>query len=69
MKFNSKEELLTRAKKDGACIDAVEWAEGKELDEILRDICFGWRYWALMFGYEQFAEDCHWDELTRGGWV
>jgi hypothetical protein len=66
MIFNSKEELLTQAKKDGACSRGLEWAIQKEsLKELIDTIPRKYRFWCIFRGYEQFTEHCSWKDLEN----
>ena len=68
--FSSKEELLSQAKKDRACLKGLDWANEQEsLESILKEIPLEYRIWCLIKGYSQFIDDCPWEQLNRWDWV
>jgi hypothetical protein len=70
MIFNTKEELIAEAKRDGACEAGLQWAiEQESLEDILEKIHINWRVWCIRIGYEQFSEYCDWMELNGWQWA
>ena len=62
--FSSKEELLAKVKKDGACKEGLDWAKKQDsLETILKEIPLDYRLWCLGKGYSQFSDRCPWEQL------
>ena len=69
MKFTTKRELITQAKKDGACKAGIQFAEScKDLQEIFDTINTIMIVWCLMRDYEQFAEHCDLSKFSGWNW-
>jgi hypothetical protein len=69
MIFNTIEELLTQAEKDGACSEGLEWAKRQSsLHEAFNSISYDHVFWCLTKGYHQFAEYCPWDRFEGCDW-
>jgi hypothetical protein len=69
MIFNTIEELLSQAEKDGACSEGLVWAKRQtSLEYMFVIIPFNYRYWCLAKGYEQFFEGCDKHFLTGNLW-
>lgn len=69
MKFETTDELIEQAEKDGACETGIAWCRDKELQEVLETIPQGYRLWCLERGYGQFAEYCDWSALDGFDWA
>ena len=68
--FSSIDELLNKAKKDGACRGGLMWVKNQSsLNVVFKDLPFHYRRWCLKRGYSQFEKDCDWKRFNGYGWV
>jgi hypothetical protein len=68
--FTTLEEIHAEWETNGACSKGVDFNQScKSLEEIFMNCPLNFRIWRLANGYEQFADHCHWGELSGRDWA